>query len=338
MMLHTLAVLRSTESLGPSFEYSIRIDFIARTLSGLIAGVVGGSVLILINEKIFRKKSYAYALMATAVFYTLVFLLVSIAVPVTIILMETSGSATLAEVIQTIHEYLLSIWMTIYYFQWGAIALLTLFFLQVSDKFGPGVLSQFLKGKYYQPKEEMRIFMFLDMKSSTTIAEKIGHKKYFNLLNAVFSDITDSILATEGEIYQYVGDEVVVSWKLENGISNANCLRCFANIQKKLREKAGYYQEKYGTAPEFKAGLHNGPVTVGEIGSVKREIVYSGDVLNTTSRIQELCNRYKVDCLISNQALGLLKEENGFEAIQLGDIKLRGKKETIYLNTISELG
>ena len=179
--------------------------------------------------------------------------------------------------------------------------------------------------------------MFLDMKSSTTIAEKMGHKKYFNLLNAVFNDITDAILATEGEIYQYVGDEVVISWKLKNGISNANCLRCFANIQKRLKEKASQYEEKYGVAPAFKAGLHNGPVTVGEIGSVKREIVYSGDVLNTTSRIQELCNRYKVDCLISGQALSLLEGQNGFEAIQLGDIKLRGKEEMIYLNSVAEL-
>ena len=212
------------------------------------------------------------------------------------------------------------------------------FFLQISDKFGPGVLGDFLRGKYHQPKEETRIFMFLDMKSSTTIAENIGHHRYFNLLNDVLNDITDIILGYGGEIYQYVGDEIVISWELEIGVSNGNCVRCFTGIQSKMKERDSFYEGKYGISPEFKAGLHNGPVTVGEIGSVKREIVYSGDVLNTTSRIQELCNRYKVNCLISKRALDLLQDHNGFKTIQIGDIKLRGKEELIHLNSIADSG
>ena len=50
--------------------------------------------------------------------------------------------------------------------------------------------------------------MFLDMKSSTTIAEKIGNTQYFNLISEVFGDITDPILETDGELYQYVGDDI----------------------------------------------------------------------------------------------------------------------------------
>ena len=229
---------------------------------------------------------------------------------------------------------IVSIWTIIYFIQWGIIMLLTLFFLQVSDKFGPGILSKFLRGKYHQPREEARIFMFLDMKSSTSHAEQLGHEKYFNLLSDVFSDITGSILNNGGEIYQYVGDEIVVSWSLNKGISNANCLHCFDAIQKKLDELASTYMKKYGVSPEFKAGLHHGMVTAGEVGSIKRDIVFSGDVLNTTSRIQEQCNNYQVKCLISKQTLDLIKDQNTFEPIHLGNIKLRGKEELIELNTI----
>ena len=88
---------------------------------------------------------------------------------------------------------------------------LIVLFLQISDKFGPRMLGRFLIGKYHQPREEQRIFMFMDMKSSTSIAEQIGNKQSFNLLNDLFNDITDAILASDGEIYQYVGDEVVIS-------------------------------------------------------------------------------------------------------------------------------
>ena len=176
--------------------------------------------------------------------------------------------------------------------------------------------------------------MFMDMKSSTTIAEKIGNKQYFNLLNELFADVTDTILSAEGEIYQYVGDEVVISWSLDRGVKQANCLNCFNNIRERLGELEPLYMAKYGVVPQFKAGLHYGPVTAGEIGTIKKDIVYSGDVLNTTSRIQEQCNHYNVDFLISKQTLELIGKNIPYEVVHLGDIELRGKKNRIDLNTL----
>ena len=176
--------------------------------------------------------------------------------------------------------------------------------------------------------------MFMDMRSSTTIAEKIGNEKYFNLLNDLFSDITDTIINNEGEIYQYVGDEIVISWSMKKGIRNANCLRCFTQIQEKLIELAPIYEKKYELMPEFKAGLHYGLVMAGEIGVIKKDIIYSGDVLNTTARIQEQCNQYSVDILISKDTFDLLSDTDGYKLIPLGSIELRGKERKIDLNTI----
>jgi adenylate cyclase len=176
--------------------------------------------------------------------------------------------------------------------------------------------------------------MFLDIKSSTSIAEKIGHTKYFNLLKDFFADITSAIIENRGEIYQYVGDEVVISWSLQNGIRDANCLKCYFNIKKKMDVLAPIYKKKYGVVPEFKAGLHYGNVTAGEIGSIKRDIIYSGDVLNTTSRIQEQCKIYDVNFLISRRTFDLVKDKEQFELIHLGNIELRGKQDKIDLNTV----
>ena len=130
--------------------------------------------------------------------------------------------------------------------------------------------SNFLMGKYYHPKEEDRIFIFMDMKSSTTIAESIGNARYFEMLQDVFNDITDPIISCEGEIYQYVGDEIIVSWNLKEGIKNENFIRCFTQVRDKLNEIAPRYKETYGFTPEFKAGVHHGTVTAGEIGSIKK--------------------------------------------------------------------
>ena len=58
--------------------------------------------------------------------------------------------------------------------------------------------------------------MFLDMKSSTTIAEQLGHVRFYTLLNELFHEISQPVLQTKAEIYQYVGDEVVLTWEMEH--------------------------------------------------------------------------------------------------------------------------
>ncbi|WP_296317914.1 adenylate/guanylate cyclase domain-containing protein, partial [Winogradskyella sp. UBA3174] len=110
--------------------------------------------------------------------------------------------------------------------------------------------------------------------------------------NDLFADVTNTILNNEGEIYQYVGDEIVISWSMKKGVRKANCLNCFTQIQKKLVDLRPIYEKKYNVMPEFKAGIHYGSVMAGEVGVIKKDIIYSGDVLNTAARIQEQCNQY----------------------------------------------
>jgi adenylate cyclase len=205
--------------------------------------------------------------------------------------------------------------------------------LQVSDKFGPGILWKFLTGKYYHPRQEERIFMFLDLRSSTTIAEKMNSEKFFGLLKEVYHDITESILNSQGEIYQYVGDEVVITWPVDRGLAGNNCLSCFFGIQQALELRKEHYMKEYDLLPSFKAGLHIGEATVGEIGVIKKDIVYSGDVLNTTSRIQGECNNQKVNILLSSD---LLERMHGrYQQIALGEFPLKGKKERMTLYTMT---
>ena len=75
---------------------------------------------------------------------------------------------------------------------WGIVFQLTQFYLQLQQKFGPGNMGKIFLGKYHTPKTESRVFMFLDLKSSTYIAEKLGESKYHEFLRDVFADITES--------------------------------------------------------------------------------------------------------------------------------------------------
>ncbi|MEM1323585.1 MAG: adenylate/guanylate cyclase domain-containing protein [Bacteroidota bacterium] len=219
---------------------------------------------------------------------------------------------------------------------WYTITFATIIMLRVNDKYGSGNFLKLITGHYHRPIVEQRIFMFLDIRSSTTIAEKIGHIRYFRLLNDFFRDITNPIIYTGGEIYQYVGDEVIVSWPMERGLRNANSLHCFFRILKEIDKRSEIYKRRYGLVPAFKAGLHCGEVTTGEIGVIKKDIVFSGDVLNTAARIQESCNKYGVNILLSKFLLDKLPlQKGGFEATRIGDIDLKGRRQSVILYTVS---
>lgn len=173
--------------------------------------------------------------------------------------------------------------------------------------------------------------MFLDMKSSTTIAESLGHIKYFELLDTYYNIMSDPIINSYGEVYQYIGDEIVISWKPGNGISEANCIKCFFDIRDQLNKQREVLLQEYGFEIGFKAGIHFGEVTIGEIGALKKEIVFTGDVLNTTARIQSLCKKLNADLLISGAIKELLPHSN-YQYSSKGEIELEGrnKKEELF--------
>jgi adenylate cyclase len=213
---------------------------------------------------------------------------------------------------------------------------LTTFFLMLHRMLGQNALLNFFIGRYFKPVEEKRIFMFLDISSSTQIAEKIGHLKFHAFLNEFFYDITDAILAADGEIYKYVGDEVIVTWRVADGIKNIRCIQLFFEIQKSIEENKDKYLEEFGYIPCFRAGIHCGPVIVGEMGDYKREIAFLGDTVNTTARIQEACKAHKRDLLVSSEFLKKLSLAGNYEARSIGEIRLKGKEILLELFEIKK--
>lgn len=217
---------------------------------------------------------------------------------------------------------------------WLIVLALTQVTLQVNDKFGHGNWVNFLLGKYHRAKEETRIFMFVDLVSSTTIAEKLGNEMYHRFLRDYFSDMTASIVKHRGEIYQYVGDEVVISWVLSKKERNDHCLRCYLEMQKTVSDLSEKYISSYGFSPEFKAGVHFGKVVAGEIGIIKRELTFSGDVLNTTSRIQGKCSEHHVRILVSDELLSIIPSDGMYERVPIGTIELRGRQARVGISTL----
>ena len=328
-------LLHSHLSGGHVPEYSFWFSLAFNLFAGFFGGILGGIVLVTVNRQI-RSMPYIYGLWWGLLgFIGIILIIMFITTTVATVYFhgwDFTAPETLAhfkeEICTTLHLKNIIFWATV--------TLLTQFCLQISQKFGPGNLWNILTGKYHIPKNEKRIFMFLDLKSSTTIAEKLGEAKYHEFLQDVFSDVTDPINNSKAEIYQYVGDEVIISWNLEKTKEKPDCLNVFFEIEKEFESKKNNYLHKYNTLPRFKAGAHIGNAIAGEIGIIKRDITYSGDLLNTTARIQGRCNDFNSVFLISGELKkNLAPVGNSWVFRSKGFISLKGKEEKVELLDVS---
>jgi adenylate cyclase len=166
------------------------------------------------------------------------------------------------------------------------------------------------------------------------MAEQLGDETYHELLKDFFSDITiPSLIIMEKFINTWV-TRLLWPWKYEDGIKDNQCVKCFFDIKVHINSMREKYLKRYGLIPSFKAGIHCGKVVAGEIGIIKRDITYSGDVLNTTSRILTMCKEFNAEILSSAELISKLSLKN-YAAQPLGSIKLRGKEKEVLLSSLS---
>ncbi len=224
-------------------------------------------------------------------------------------------------------------WNTVIYFVTASIVFSLIRI--ANDKFGRGMFLNILLGKYRKPREEERILMFLDLKDSTKIAEQIGHIRYSKFIQDCFKDLNSVLNKFDAEVYQYVGDEAVVTWRTRKGFKKNNCVNLFFAFKDRLKKRSEYYLSEYGFEPIFKAGIHFGELMIAEVGTVKKEVAFHGDVINTASRIQSLCNSYNTSLLISETVLQNLKSHERFNIDSKGIIQLKGKEKSIEVFGVS---
>lgn len=199
--------------------------------------------------------------------------------------------------------------------------------LQAAGLVGRRTFRDLMLGRYRQPRAERRFFLFVDVVGSTAIAERLGPLQAHRFLGAVFSAVAEPVASSQGEIYQYVGDEVVVTWTEAEGVAAARPLWCFFRMEESLRGQNAEFLEKFGVEPRLRAALHLGEVIAGEIGELRRAIVFHGDVMNTASRLEQATRELGVRFIASNDALRALGPQPEMEIRDLGALALRGRKE-----------
>jgi adenylate cyclase len=200
-----------------------------------------------------------------------------------------------------------------------------IFVLAVGRIVGARTLRDIVLGRYHRPRAEERLFLFVDIVGSTAIAERLGPLAMHRFLGRVFAAAADPVADHEGEIYQYVGDQIVVTWPVRDGRVGARPLACLFALEDALAAEVPRFQREFGVVPRLRAALHGGPVVSGEVGESKRAIAFHGDVLHAAARLEQATRELGHRFLVSGEARRLVGDDGGFVFEVLGSRGLRGR-------------
>ncbi len=300
---------------GPGVQLEILVD-------GFLLGLFYSLIHYSTEHRVFRKRSFGQVILLKTLFQ-----LASLMMAGILVYLLFSGLGMIPDMDRKEVEAFYSPRFLGSLLVWLAFChLLVSFILEMRRKLGPGVLLPLMTGRYFQPREEERVFLFLDLKDSTTHTERLGHARYSQLIRACFDDLSELVLKFNAQIYQYVGDEVVLSWPAQTGAED-HCLELFQKFSEKLAQNSGHYRDRFETAPAFRGGADRGIVTVTEVGEVKRELAFHGDVLNTSARLLSECKTHGVELLVSeNFRHGVSNQER---LSYCGELELRGKLTSV---------
>ena len=313
---------------------AIQLDagiYVFASLASAAVGCLVGVIELLFLNRAFSTRSLGAKLVGKTLFYVAFLTVVVVVLYPIAAAMEMGTGLNDARVWERLGAFAVSMESLSTGVQITTSLVVSLFYAEISEHLGARVLTNFLTGRYHTPKRERRVFLFSDMKSSTAITERLGYARYFEFLRAYYDTLADAVVQHEGEVYQYIGDEIVVSWPEEAGLRDGNSVRCALAMREALRARAGWFEERFGVAPDLRAGVQTGDVTTGEIGALKKEIVFTGDVLNQTARIQALCKPLGEDVLVGDALATRLDRVDRWGLRSVGDHELRGKHHPVRL-------
>lgn len=317
------------------FVHIMRDNFWATTGAGFAIGLCTGISELYLFPAYLKNKSLLKIAVGKTLIYLVSVMLISV---VTAFIYNKTKSLSNTEAISEVAKLLNS---NGFYYIFSVTFMLSFglnFYLIVQNKIGVTNFFPIISGKYYYPREENRIFLFLDLKSSSVMAEQLGHKKYSLMLQACYKDLSELVITYRGTIYQFVGDEAVITWNETTENDYRNSVDLFFAFTQSLKNNAEYFQKEFGIVPEFKGSINAGEVMTAEVGGyLKSEIAHHGDVLNTAARMLELVKSFPNKLIVSRTVKEKLPTEScKYIIASEGKLKLRGKNNTKDIYLISE--
>ena len=171
--------------------------------------------------------------------------------------------------------------------------------------------------------------MFCDMRGFTKMSEQMEPTQLQELLNGVFSRLTNLIRANRGTIDKYMGDCVMAFWGAPVDTPSHAALASKTSMEMALAVHKINEDHRAKGIPEIGIGigLNTGTMCVGDMGSdIRRSYTVIGDSVNLGSRLEGLSKAYGVDIVVSESTRRLAPD---FAWQELDKVRVKGKEQAV---------
>jgi adenylate cyclase len=175
--------------------------------------------------------------------------------------------------------------------------------------------------------------LFADIRGFTQIAERMDAREVVQMLNELFTTMTEVIFRCEGTVDKFIGDCIMALFgaplaserSADQALSAAIAMQKLAMRLNASRSAVGLAEMHIGI------GLHTGPAVVGNIGSADRvQYTAIGDTVNVASR---LVSRAEPDQIVVSEAFrNALSRADHLDLI--GETELRGRQRKLNIYSV----
>jgi adenylate cyclase len=206
----------------------------------------------------------------------------------------------------------------------------------ISFKIGRGVLIDFILGVYQKPRLVERVFLLLQITNANQLLKEYTLESYHNFLNKIYKEIAIAAMYNGGYVYEYVDNQIILYWKAPKRGWQSHLFPCYNAILAVMKNNEAYFNKAYNLVPKLVCVAHGGEVVQAEIGELKTEIVFHGDVLNTVGRMMQVAiERGKVLVISEYVQQHIINKEESVQINSIGQIALRGKQQPVDLFSIT---
>ena len=176
--------------------------------------------------------------------------------------------------------------------------------------FSPHIMEHVLKNPGSMDPQEAEITVLLtDVRNSTPIAEALGPAGMFALLNQIFEAQTRAILAEDGSMEHFLGDQFLSYWGAPDRQPDAadRAFRAALGLIEAMEATRPNLDPKVATLFGYGVALHSGSALIGNKGSAQRlDYGLVGDLINAAARVESLTKHYGVLFLITRETYARL--------------------------------
>lgn len=208
--------------------------------------------------------------------------------------------------------------------------------LAMSRLLGVGTLRSIMSGRYHRPRREQRAFAFVDIRGSVSIEDRIGDLLFYSYVAEIFGAIERAAIETGGDVLDYIGDQVVLSWPV--GQPGKSPFMFVIALAHQIISIQINLLSRYGVKAAVRASIHVGDVVAGEIGEFHRKIMLLGSAVNIAARVEQIARDVDVDCIATSSALEWFEVPKPLTATSLGLKRLRGKTQAIEVFHVHVMG